>query len=218
MANLNRESVGYGLSEALPALAKKPIVAKRAPLAADTGYPIGQLWMFPSVNLAYILTSIGAGVATWQLISASGNAGLFTTLTSSGNTNLATNAGSTFAAGNTTGTITIGGAAQTGAVNVGTSSGTVSVGIGNGTGANSVFIATGGTGSTAIGNATGVINLIGTVQLGNTGPEILFGAGAPTIAAPQGSLYINTTGNSTSTRMYINTNGTTGWTNFVTAA
>jgi hypothetical protein len=44
------------------------------------------------------------------------------------------------------------------------------------------------------------------------------GAGAPTHAAPKGSLYINTTGSSTSTRMYVNTDGSTTWTNFTSAA
>lgn len=41
---------------------------------------------------------------------------------------------------------------------------------------------------------------------------------APTHARPLGSICINTGGNSTSTRMYINTNGSTTWTNFTTAA
>lgn len=44
------------------------------------------------------------------------------------------------------------------------------------------------------------------------------GAGAPAHAAPQGTLYLNTTGSSTSTRAYINTDGSTTWTNLVTAA
>jgi len=46
---------------------------------------------------------------------------------------------------------------------------------------------------------------------------VFFGAGAPTLSAAQGSLYLNTTGNSTSTRMYVNTNSTTGWTAVTTA-
>ena len=52
---------------------------------------------------------------------------------------------------------------------------------------------------------------------GPLGPGIYFGSGAPTISAPQGSFYLNTTGSSTSTRAYINTNGTTGWTAVTTA-
>jgi hypothetical protein len=49
-------------------------------------------------------------------------------------------------------------------------------------------------------------------------PDIYSGSGAPTISAPKGSLYLNITGNSTSTRAYINTNGSTTWTAITTAA
>ena len=61
-----------------------------------------------------------------------------------------------------------------------------------------------------------------------TGPALLFGntagfgvyvgSGTPTLSAGQGSLYLRSDGSSTSTRLYVNTNGTTGWTNVVTAA
>lgn len=47
---------------------------------------------------------------------------------------------------------------------------------------------------------------------------VFFGSGAPTLSAAQGSLYLRTDGSSTSTRLYVNTNGTTGWTNFTSAA
>jgi hypothetical protein len=48
--------------------------------------------------------------------------------------------------------------------------------------------------------------------------SISAGAGAPTFAAAKGSLYLNTTGSSTSTRAYINTDGGTTWTAITTAA
>ncbi len=47
---------------------------------------------------------------------------------------------------------------------------------------------------------------------------IYFGSGVPSISAPQGSLYLRTEGSSTSTRAYINTNGSTTWTAITTAA
>lgn len=47
---------------------------------------------------------------------------------------------------------------------------------------------------------------------------VFFGSGAPTLSAAQGSVYIRTDGSSTSTRLYINTNGATTWTNVTTAA
>ena len=50
------------------------------------------------------------------------------------------------------------------------------------------------------------------------GVQLLVGAGAPSMEAAKGSLYVNTTGSSTSTRVYVNTNGSTTWTNLTTAA
>jgi hypothetical protein len=47
---------------------------------------------------------------------------------------------------------------------------------------------------------------------------IYVGAGAPSFTATQGSIYLNSTGSSTSTRLYVNTTGSTTWTNVVTAA
>jgi hypothetical protein len=62
-------------------------------------------------------------------------------------------------------------------------------------------------GSTAVGfTATTTANL-----------GLFFGSGAPTLSAAKGSLYVRTDGSSTSTRLYVNSNGTTGWTNVVTA-
>ena len=48
--------------------------------------------------------------------------------------------------------------------------------------------------------------------------QVFSGAGAPAFTAPQGSLYLRTDGSSTSTRAYINTTGSTTWTNVTTAA
>ena len=58
------------------------------------------------------------------------------------------------------------------------------------------------------------------IQLGGTkGFGIYYGAGTPNtvVKAPQGSLYLNYTGSSTSTRAYINTDGATAWTAVTTA-
>jgi hypothetical protein len=50
--------------------------------------------------------------------------------------------------------------------------------------------------------------------------EITSGTGNPNTVVPaqQGSLWLRTDGSSSSTRAYINTNGSTGWTNIVTAS
>jgi len=76
-------------------------------------------------------------------------------------------------------------------------------------------------------DTVGVAQQIATIAGGFTRPAVAigqallgvyFGSGAPTISAPQGSLYMNTTGSSTSTRLYVNTNGSTTWTAVTTAA
>ncbi|GAA2871975.1 hypothetical protein GGQ99_000958 [Aminobacter niigataensis] len=47
---------------------------------------------------------------------------------------------------------------------------------------------------------------------------VFFGSGVPTLAAAKGSLYLRSDGTSTSTRMYVNTDGNTAWTAVTTAA
>lgn len=52
----------------------------------------------------------------------------------------------------------------------------------------------------------------------STHPTWTAGTGAPTFTAAQGSLYTRIDGSSTSTRLYVNTTGSTTWTNVTTAA
>lgn len=47
---------------------------------------------------------------------------------------------------------------------------------------------------------------------------IYYGSGAPSFTAVKGSLYLRADGSSTSTRAYINTDGSTTWTAVTTAA
>lgn len=49
------------------------------------------------------------------------------------------------------------------------------------------------------------------------GVGIYVGAGVPSLSAAKGSLYLNTTGSSTATRLYVN-NGTTNWVAITTAS
>jgi len=67
--------------------------------------------------------------------------------------------------------------------------------------------------ATPAGGSTSARLLMGTTaQFG-----IYYGSGAPSVSAAQGSIYIRSDGSSTSTRLYVNTDGTTGWTNFTSA-
>jgi len=61
-----RIQTAYGLSSPLPGIFPSPIIARRAPTAADTGYPLGQLWIYKLLNDAFVLTSIVNGLANWE--------------------------------------------------------------------------------------------------------------------------------------------------------
>ena len=70
-----------------------------------------------------------------------------------------------------------------------------------------------GTAVPAGGTAGAGLLMSSTANLG-----VFFGSGAPTLTAAQGSLYLRTDGSSTSTRMYVNTSGSTTWTAVTTVA
>lgn len=56
------------------------------------------------------------------------------------------------------------------------------------------------------------------VEMGSDTVGIYFGSGAPTITAAQGSLYLRTDGSTTSTRLYVNSDGADGWVAFTSAS
>lgn len=70
-----------------------------------------------------------------------------------------------------------------------------------------------GTAPPAAGAATAGILMSSTASLG-----LYFGSNVPTFAAAQGSVFMRTDGSTIATRLYVNTNGSTGWTNFVSGA
>lgn len=65
------------------------------------------------------------------------------------------------------------------------------------------------------GSSSGAVT--STSPLTVAGVGIYVGAGVPGLSAAKGSLYLNTTGSSTSTRLYVN-NGTTNWVAITTAS
>ncbi len=79
-------------------------------------------------------------------------------------------------------------------------------------------------GGVAVKSGTAVPATAGAVAAGpaatlfSSGPSIYVTSDAPTHTAVKGSLCINTGGSSTSTRLYVNTDGGTTWTNFTSAA
>jgi hypothetical protein len=67
--------------------------------------------------------------------------------------------------------------------------------------------------ATPAGGSTSARLLFGTTA----GFGIYYGSGAPSVSAAQGSLYLRSDGAGTATRLYVNTDGATAWTNFTSA-
>lgn len=198
VTNNQAPSLLQPLSSIFPA----PIIANRAPAATDKKYPIGQLWIYKASNLSYILTSVVANVATWTN-PASGGAGTFTTLATTGsvtvgNALIVTTGGATISAGGAaiTGTTTVVGAftqtggaanigsdATTNAVNIGTGAAAKTITIGNATGATSLVL-NAGTGAVSIGtNATVHTTTVGSAT-GASSTVIQSGTGNVFVTAP----------------------------------
>jgi len=70
-----------------------------------------------------------------------------------------------------------------------------------------------GTAPPAAGATSAGIKVSSTANLG-----VFYGSGAPTFSAAQGSIYLRTDGSSTSTRLYVNSTGSTTWVNFTSAS
>jgi hypothetical protein len=84
------------------------------------------------------------------------------------------------------------------------------------TGSNSAtgaVLAYSGTAVPAAGAGNVGVTFSATANLG-----LFCGTGAPTVSAAKGSLYVRTDATTTTTRLYINTDGGTTWTTFTTAA
>lgn len=124
-------------------------------------------------------------------------------------------------------------------INIGTGAGVKAIHLGSSNTSSITTIDAGGGGAffgttavnhtTTVGGTTGASQLIlqsgsggitlsGTLSLGASAPQILFGSGAPGATAPKGSIYTNTTATTTTTRLYVNTDGAATWASFTASA
>lgn len=189
-------------------------------------------------------TGGAGGAATWRgglgAASTSGTGGAGGATTVGGATGGASSSGTGGAGGAVSVTGGTGGASSTGAGGAGASvtvsggtGGAATAGTGNGGAGGNLTLNAGAGGATtggaagaggnvrlannvalpAGGSAAGAVLLSSTASFG-----IYFGSGAPTVSAAQGSIYLRSDGSSTSTRLYVNTTGSTTWTNVTTAA
>jgi len=86
-----RKNQDYGFNNPLQDVVPLPILARRAPIATDIRYPIGQQWINTAANTVYYLTSVVAGAATWTVNAIGASLTVATSLT----------AGTTVASGTT---------------------------------------------------------------------------------------------------------------------
>lgn len=106
-------------------------------------------------------------------------------------------------------------AQSTGTINVGTNATAQAINIGTGAADKDIVI-----GSTTAGSTINLATPAGTGVTLRGLVGVFVGAGDPNtvVTAPQGSLYLNTTGSGVANRAWINTNGITAWTSITTAA
>lgn len=241
MATKQINSVGYGISDALINIFPSPIQSQRAPSNTDRG-EVGQLWVDIPNNDAYIVTSVVAGVTTWQGIG--GGAGAFNALVV--NNNITSTNGNIISGGTITAATNIVSTAGTISTTAGAISASTTMTAGTGitattgnitaTTGNLVSTAgavsaattvTAGTGITATtGNitaTTGAFVINGAEGVGITlggAVRVIAGTGSPNgvVNASQGSLYLRKDGAGVGDRAYINTDGVTAWTAITTVA
>jgi len=181
MSFIQKKNNLYGFEAPLSNLPVEPIISLRIPTTHDFA-SLGRLWIVPSLNEAFVITSIVSNVANWELLATSGPSGNFTSLAvTPGLSSLSalTQVGTALINASGAGVTTIG-TGGTGAVNIGNATGGVAItgatgitgastlvgtALINASGAAVTTIGTGGTGAVHIGNATGNTTVLGTLAV-----------------------------------------------------
>lgn len=194
-------NTGYGLSQPINNIPPMPVLAKRVPSTTDKNYELGTIWVYTTGSAAYILVSVAANSATWQLIEVSGGAGVFSTLTSTGAFTLDTTTAAVNTLGNTTGATSlslmvgtggfsldgvagsvyaVGASTTTGSITIGGSAQAGTITLGSSSASNTLVIA-GGAGATTLQLANaqvagsvsiGAAMTSGTITVGGTGLQV----------------------------------------------
>jgi hypothetical protein len=218
--NYIRTQTSYGLSEPLIGVAAAPIVQTRNPTTSDFA-EIGRAWINKSTAGYWVCAKIAGNSATWASGATSADAFTTTGAIIAGTTLAAT---TTLAVGTTavigTGlTVSAGGITSTGTIgHTGNIIASTSIAAGTTLAAGTTIVA-GTTITATLGNITATngyfVSTVATkgFRWGTTGAQILSGTGSPnaSVSATQGSIFIRTDGDKTTT-LYFNNNGITGWT------
>lgn len=216
LANLNAAPAGTLTGTALNATVVTSSLTTVGTIGTGTwqGTVVGPTYGGTGVNNASKTISLGGNVSTANSLTTSGNFAL--TLTTTNTTNSTLPAGTHTLAG--LDVAQTWGATQS--FNIIQPSADASFNLGSPANRwnNAYFVNcfTAGAFQIAVGAAlvAGGSQLYGFTATTTPNFGIYFGSGAPTMSAAQGSLYLRSDGSSTLTRLYVNTNGTTGWTNF----
>lgn len=123
MSLQQKTNLAYGLTQALIPTYPNPIIANRVPGTTDFAQ-LATVWIIPTINAAYMLTSAANNVATWTILSNGGGGGVFTSLTVTPGPISLTGTTTINTAGAAATTIGTGG---TGAVNIGNATGNTAV-------------------------------------------------------------------------------------------
>lgn len=127
MSHIQQQQNNYGFPNPLSQNSPLPIISKRAPTTVDYA-PLATIWDYTTANEIFILTSIVSNVATWQLLSTSGSAGVFSSLVvSPGLSSLSALTQVGTANINATGAAATNIGRGTGAVNIGNSTGNIAM-------------------------------------------------------------------------------------------
>lgn len=114
---------GYGIGNALQNLSPFSIIANRVPTQSDKAR-IGTFWIYTGANNVYVLSSVTGGLSNWLTLS-NGGAGVFTSLTVNGPTQL--NGSLTQVAG----AVSLGADATGNAISIGTGAALKTINIGS---------------------------------------------------------------------------------------
>jgi hypothetical protein len=157
---VSRSNTVYGYPNPQLASFPDPIVAQRAPTAADKAV-VGQIWVDQVGQLSYIFIKNSAGNAVWVVQSNNGGAAVFTSL--------AVNGASTF-----TGSIL----QSAGNVSIGADAAAQTILIGTGTAAKTVAIGSATAGSTLILDAAAGVDCQTNLVLSTSGTKLQIAGGS----------------------------------------
>ncbi len=150
----------YGFPQPLSSVFRPPIVSKRTPAINDFA-PIGTLWIDVPGQTAYVLVSIVSNIATWEIMTPAGGAGVFSSLVV--NPGPITLTGTTTINGAGAANTTIGAGANTGIVVIGNTGNTSTSIFGAGV---TIDVPAGGDVSISPSATTGQVHIGGALQTG----------------------------------------------------